>query len=81
MDLNKPSKNFDEAMSQVADWVESYPREYQEFIDCDALEVVPCPKGVQAPGSISRNEYKTKDDVLEKLKTRWCVRGGQAIEV
>ena len=28
-------------------------------------------------GSITRNEYKTKDGELVKRKTRWCVRGDQ----
>ena len=79
VDLNKPPKNFEEAMSRpdAADWMESYRREYQGFIDRDALEVVPRPKGVKVLGSITRNEYKTKDGVLDKLKTRWCVRGDQ----
>jgi hypothetical protein len=79
VDLNKPPRNFNDALSRVdvADWIESYRREFQGFIDRDALEEVPRPKGVKVLGSITRNEYKTKDGVLDKRKTRWCVRGDQ----
>ena len=79
VDLNKPPKNFKDALSRkdANDWIESYRREYQGFIDRDALEVVPRPKGAKVLGTLTRNEYKTKNGVLDKLKTRWCVRGDQ----
>ena len=58
-------------------WIEAHRREYQGFIDRDALEIVPRPKNVRVLDSITRNEYKMKDGVLDKRKTRWCVRGDQ----
>jgi hypothetical protein len=41
------------------------------------MDIVPRPPGVKVLDSLTRNEYKTVDDTLQRRKTRWCIRGDQ----
>jgi len=80
INYDRAPRSFQDALTRpdAAEWVASYQREFQGFIERDALQIVPRPpKGAKVLGSVTRNEYKTTNGVLDKRKTRWCVRGDQ----
>ena len=79
VDLNKAPRSFRDAQSRVdaPEWMDSYRKEFQGFIDRDAFDTVRPPRGVEVLDTLTRNEYKVKNGNLDRRKTRLCIRGDQ----
>ena len=61
IDVNKPPKNFRDAMSREdrQEWAEAYDSEYQGFLEHGTLKIVRLkPQGDKILGTTTRSEYK-----------------------
>ena len=60
IDVNKPPRNFREAMSREdrQEWAEAYDSEYQGFLEHGTLKIVRLKQGAKILGTTTRTEYK-----------------------
>ena len=79
IDVNKPPKNFRNAMSREdrQEWAEAYDSEYQGFLEHGTLKVVRFKPGDKILGTTTRTEYKVVNGVFKKRKVLLCVMENQ----
>jgi hypothetical protein len=64
------------------EWAEAYNKEYQDFKERNAFEVV-CPnpgQGIRIHDTLTRQEYKEDNCTFLKRKVCLCASGDQQIE-
>ena len=79
IDVNKPPKNFRDAMSRVdrQERTEAYDSEYQGFLKQETLKIVRLEPADKILGTTTRTDYMVTNGVFKKRKVRLCVMGNQ----
>ena len=82
INVNKPPKNFRNAMSREdrQEWAEAYDSEYQGFVEHGTLKIVRLEPGDKILGTTTRTEYNVTNWVYKKRKVRLCIMGNQQKE-